>query len=913
MKFVGRINLSKQELVDIIFKSETVALDPQTLDKYSKKNFNIDYQKVLEIISQQGLLAQKSEETLFNQSNFSDDQHFIRALLVILLLQLVSKKGATRIETAQFLVTLINAGTGVLDLTLSSSQYSTQPWQIMDIFYENSVQSERIKKVEGFTAFPQLSESESQLIINNLEKIYLFSIALNKLQSINKIISLSTISYSFYCESLNINTEFLQIYEKKTTFARNISIVASVIQNLLNNSTLKKAQPSSDDTTWVELLGQTRFNFIQLQNLIIEELGVEDSEGLKLKGNFERTFQTLNNLSLQLAGSIATQLENTLQRNALINESEQQEYIKEKLQSAQEVTGQLLNSLNFMPKEKGFCKSSPYLMNLHEYYGPLLDLISLEMKTRKRFGLGTAQIFELFSNSVSFDEETLPQENYQKLVESFFNLNNKDLLAKFEEITISKNSERRKVKVPKGTQDFGGKEMAVRRNIFNTVTEVFRSHGAVEIDTPVFELKETLTGKYGEDSKLIYDLEDQGGELLSLRYDLTVPFARFMAMQNKLSIKRYQMQKVYRRDQPNIQKGRYREFNQCDFDISGKGDIMMQDAEVIQVFNTILNKLKLDKFLIKINNRKILDAMIEISGAPMSKFKPICSAIDKLDKETWDTVKKELIEEKGIDPKSVEILGTFVNGVYTGKPMEVLQKLISSEALKGSSKGEEALKEMEQLFKYLTQLGAISNVSFDLSLARGLDYYTGMIFEIVLVGELVGSIAGGGRYDELIGMFMDKKDAVPSVGGSLGIERVYRILEQRKDIKKFTETEVLVCSIGALAEEKLQITGELWNAGINAEYLYKEKEKPQKQLEYAIYQNIPFAIFIGEEEIKNQQVGIRKLYLREQETVSRNDYIQYLKKAIEQYYVDAQNGKVEYYIEEEQKKQTKPEPKQEKK
>ena len=174
--------------------------------------------------------------------------------------------------------------------------------------------------------------------------------------------------------------------------------------------------------------------------------------------------------------------------------------------------------------------------------------------------------------------------------------------------------------------------MSIRKKAFNIISSVFRRHGAVEIDTPVFELKETLTGKYGEDSKLIYDLQDQGGELLALRYDLTVPFARYLAMKNVQNIKRFHIAKVYRRDNPAMNKGRFREFYQCDFDIAGKYGLMIPDAEVLAVLNEILTELDIGKFTIKVNSRKLLDAMVELSGAPKEKFKQICSAIDKLDK-----------------------------------------------------------------------------------------------------------------------------------------------------------------------------------------------------------------------------------------------------------------------------------------
>ena len=187
-------------------------------------------------------------------------------------------------------------------------------------------------------------------------------------------------------------------------------------------------------------------------------------------------------------------------------------------------------------------------------------------------------------------------------------------------------------------------QMSIREKAFEIIRGVFKRHGASEIDTPVFELKETLTGKYGEDSKLIYDLEDQGGELLALRYDLTVPFARYVAEKNITNIKRFHIAKVYRRDQPQMKKGRFREFYQCDFDIAGEYSLMMPDAEVLCVVCQILSGLDIGNFVVKVNNRKFLDAMIELSGCEKRKFKTICSSIDKLDKEPWEKVKQELIQ-----------------------------------------------------------------------------------------------------------------------------------------------------------------------------------------------------------------------------------------------------------------------------
>lgn len=196
------------------------------------------------------------------------------------------------------------------------------------------------------------------------------------------------------------------------------------------------------------------------------------------------------------------------------------------------------------------------------------------------------------------------------------------------------------VKAPKGTRDFHPEQMAVRRKVIDTISEVFRRHGAVEIDTPAFELKDVLMGKYGEDSKLIYDLEDQGGERCSLRYDLTVPFARYMANNSNIKkIKRFHIGKVYRRDQPIMTKGRFREFYQCDLDIAGKYDPMIPDAEVLAVMQEILEAVGITEFKVKVNHRKILEAMVETAGIDPSKFKAICASVDKLDKEPWEKVK----------------------------------------------------------------------------------------------------------------------------------------------------------------------------------------------------------------------------------------------------------------------------------
>ena len=411
--------------------------------------------------------------------------------------------------------------------------------------------------------------------------------------------------------------------------------------------------------------------------------------------------------------------------------------------------------------------------------------------------------------------------------------------------------------------------MAIRDKAFKIITDVFKKHGAVEIDTPVFELKETLMGKYGEDSKLIYDLNDQGGELLSLRYDLTVPFARFMAVHNLPSIKRYHIGKVYRRDNPQMARGRYREFYQCDFDIAGPNyGRMIPEADVIKVVVEILTQLPVGGFNVKLNHRLLLDALVNISGIKDDLYKTVCSSVDKLDKEDWATVKKELIE-KGITEEQSEKLWAFVQ--LKDKPKALLEKLNTNNELLSNQKGKTALEEMGILFDYLEIMGTDKYCTFDLSLARGLDYYTGLIYETVLTDtDKVGSISGGGRYDNLVGMFSGKQ--IPAVGVSIGIERIFNILEEKykdsSDIRS-VETEVFVAAIGK--------NNELWDNGIKAEILYNENPRMDKQMDYVVNNRIPFIIFIGENELKENKLKIKCMANSTEILIERGKLIEEIK------------------------------------
>ena len=381
------------------------------------------------------------------------------------------------------------------------------------------------------------------------------------------------------------------------------------------------------------------------------------------------------------------------------------------------------------------------------------------------FGAGTALIYPLLSPVSSSD--------------GF--LSDVALLSELERTVdgLLSGGMQRKPKVPKGTRDYLPEQMSIRDEAFGIIRRVFKRHGAVEIDTPVFELKETLTGKYGEDSKLIYDLADQGGESLALRYDLTVPFARFLAVNAVGNIKRYHIGKVYRRDQPALSRGRFREFYQCDFDIAGSYGRMVPDSECLAVACEILDALPIGDFGIKVNHRRLLDAILDICGVPADKFRSICSAVDKLDKEPWSEVRREMVEEKGLAGDVADRIGDFV--VLRGEPWEMYKSLMDGNKF-GDHKGAlDAMEDLRICFDYLDAMDKLRFISFDLSLARGLDYYTGIIYEAVCMNgnTQVGSIGGGGRYDNLVSMFQEAGKVTPCVGVSVGIERVFTLMEER--------------------------------------------------------------------------------------------------------------------------------------
>lgn len=423
---------------------------------------------------------------------------------------------------------------------------------------------------------------------------------------------------------------------------------------------------------------------------------------------------------------------------------------------------------------------------------------------------------------------------------------------------------------PRGMRDFGPEEMATRNSIIKTISDIFETKGAYQIDTPVMERKDVLFGQYGEDQKLVFDLDDQGGVPCALRYDLTVPFARYMASSGKTKMKRFQIGKVYRRDDPSILQGRYREFYQCDFDIAGDYDVMVADAEVIKTLADILSTYnEYFTYTIKLNYKSLLDAILSFIGVPEEKVMTVCSSIDKLDKLDWEKVAKEL-ETKGIGLDCIDRIKDMTQ--IKGNPYEILAILEKYNEIPNIPV---ILEELRILFSYLEAFGVIDLITFDTSLARGLSYYTGVIFEAVCLEKNVnvGSIAAGGRYDNLIGKFARKQ--IKSVGCSIGLERLFTIIDINDGKKKRNDILYVTYFYSKndkkenkeMFNEVLKLSSFLWKNGIQCKFVEKQDVMMKEQIVSCLSENIRWMIVFGSNEFKNGEIIVKDLENRKQSSV----------------------------------------------
>jgi len=454
-----------------------------------------------------------------------------------------------------------------------------------------------------------------------------------------------------------------------------------------------------------------------------------------------------------------------------------------------------------------------------------------------------------------------------------------------------------KPSIPKGTRDFNPEQVAKRNYIFNTIRGTFENFGFQPIETPSFENSETLMGKYGDEGdRLIFKILNSGDFLAkanvqayegkdsnkltssisekALRYDLTVPFARYVVQhQNEIEFpfKRYQIQPVWRADRP--QKGRFREFYQCDADVVGS-DSLWQEVEFIQLYDTVFSALKLEGVTIKINNRKILSGIAEVIGAS-DKLIDFTVALDKLDKVGEEKVKEEMLS-KGVPQSGIDKLQPLfsITGDFEFQ-IERLKTILST-----SEEGKKGIDELAFINNAIKELGlTTAKLKLDVTLARGLNYYTGAIFEVAAPENVkMGSIGGGGRYDDLTGIFGMKN--MSGVGISFGLDRIYLVVEE---LGLFPETvtknvEVLFINFGDKeALFSLKTIKQLREQGVNAE-LYPDAAKMKKQMNHANKRNIPYVVLVGEEEMNSNNFTLKNMVSGEQEKIPFETLVSTIKK-----------------------------------
>lgn len=460
-----------------------------------------------------------------------------------------------------------------------------------------------------------------------------------------------------------------------------------------------------------------------------------------------------------------------------------------------------------------------------------------------------------------------------------------------------------KPSIPQGTRDFSPVEVRKRQYIFGVLKEIFEQYGFQPLETPSMENLVTLTGKYGEEGdRLIFKIlnngldkkKDKDKDKLNeawatmlekpfstpvvteraLRYDLTIPFARYVVMhQHELAFpfRRYQMQPVWRADRP--QKGRYREFWQCDADVVGSTSLI-NEAELLCIYQSAFHKLGLPEIKVKVNSRKLLAGIAELCGMP-EKMMDITIALDKLDKIGWDGVTKEL-EQREITTKGIAKIKDVIS--VEGSNEEKLDKL--AEIMGDSEQGKAGVQELRDTLKYHNAIKNsewTSEVLVDISLARGLNYYTGVIVEVVCDAVNMGSIGGGGRYDDLTGLFGLKN--MSGVGVSFGVERVYDVMEELGLYPDELSSGIQAIIINFGGEDEmyaLKVLTQLREAGINAE-IYPDASKFDKQMKYANKRNVPYVIIIGEEERNNNTVSLKNFTTGQQEAISVAECINTLK------------------------------------
>jgi len=663
MKIITKA-LTRSDIYEIVFKLDTVSIDLTLVNEFSNEN--------AEVIPLNDLKAELSKVALQipKDAKFGFPElevFFTRAYHLFLLLACIKARKEIRGKVADFLVLMLNR-------RIKTSAYFADPFSILYSFYgENAISA----VIDSLSKLPSLTKKEKEVLLPYIEKAYYFSLSVVNYFKMLNALSLGEASFALFNEQNCIKNDYLYVKYEKRTNNKFVSPTAGNVLNLISGTKFSKATATTAVSTWVDIVAQIKAVTTESLNSILEEVNSEESENLedlKIKeGNYNvKNWSFYNNQAITFITGVISLIGNCIERLRESKDIEKEFVVQlDKInENLNKKRGELLAVItDVVGKAEAFGQGFGAMWKAGDFSNLLLDVLGIEalssyrnldllndtliQKTAKakkeeekkddepakkprkiQLGRGTNALFSRIEDEYTsqLKSKVIEQEAIDKFYD-FFSPFNVKLIDELAELVSAKNEERRKPKIPKGTRDMNPLQMTIRRKAIDIIGSIFRKHGAVEIDTPVFELRETLMGKYGEASKLIYDLQDQGGEQLSLRYDLTVPFARYLAMKNITNIKKFHIAKVYRRDQPQMNKGRYREFYQCDFDIAGSYGLMLPDAECIYMMTEIFKELDLGgKVTIKVNHRKLLDAVVELSGAPKQKFKTICSSIDKLDK-----------------------------------------------------------------------------------------------------------------------------------------------------------------------------------------------------------------------------------------------------------------------------------------
>jgi len=873
MRFLLEKQANFSDIERTVLNGEELAIESTIVDKFGKAGEKADTAAAVATLLE-GLSTTSSELSDVSLAQFALEGVFgQRCTLYSLAATILQLKKKFTLEIMEFVVSVLNTR------GLISNFNPTSVTDILQLFVDPS-------KYDLEITAPLLTLEQLKIIAERAEQIVYIGVSLYIFLLSKNCLNISLASFACYLEAVGCNPTFLEeikaLNHQNREFINNIETIETFFAK--RNNKKGKATQEMLETTLV--LTALKADVKELKFKLKDFVGGERNPTLK-KTLAETTFayplwkkigfslQKLNHTLQELQQLGLVRVSSLLEKHFGAEVFEEQKGTLEALNFSS-VIDPSFSYLNKLKRTLFTCEKYSSFLNfeLGVSHAVIYDRIYLDKNDPKKknkknakasfkLGEGSLQFLENMINGKSYDDLVPEGEGPSGVVITPISIPwwSLDIQAELRVIFSTLSTEARKPKVPKGVRDTTPLQMAVKNRVFDNIKGIFRKHGAVEIDTPVFELKETLMGKYGEEgAKLIYDLKDQGGELLSLRYDLTVPFARYVATNNIQKIKRFHIGKVYRRDQPNMNKGRFREFYQCDLDIAGNSGLMIADSEVLTIVNDIMTSFEIKGFEIKISHRGLLEAIIEAAGGPLDRFKTICSSIDKLDKEPWEVVANELINDKGIDKDVTEKLKPLV--LNKGTIIELIEQLRANNTFGDNQKAAKVFEELTVLANYLKSLGSYENITLDLTLARGLDYYTGVIFEIVVPGLGIGSLGGGGRYDGLLGMFSGKD--VPSIGLSFGVERLFVVLEEMyKDAAwlRPCQTHAVVTTLGNVSvEERLALVGDLWKGGIKAETLYDQKPKPKKPLEYALENKVPFILWLGEDEFKSNKVNIKVIY-----------------------------------------------------